>query len=60
MRSGGIKMTQYEFIVKNGEIKLWTNNTELLDDVKKYIENCIDAINYRGQLNKVKRVEAEE
>ena len=55
--------TQFMFTEDKGEIKFWTNNDELLIDVCKYIENCIDATRYRNgveQIDAVLRAESEE
>ena len=52
--------THYSIEAKGNEVKFWTNNDELYNDVTRYIKNCVDAISWRNRVEQVKRFKDEE
>lgn len=46
--------TQYSFCIEEGDkFEFWCNNKEIRDDVRKYIENCIDAVKWRERVERI-------
>ena len=43
-----------------GTIEFSTNQQELYDRVLRYIQDCVDALNYRNMIMKTKRMEADD
>ena len=46
--------TLYSFCVKEGDkFEFWCSNKEIRADVRKYIENCIDAVKWRERVERM-------
>ena len=42
--------TLYAFTKKGREIEFWCSNEEVMNDVEKYIHNCLDAVKWRDRV----------
>lgn len=52
--------TMFSYEKHEDSIYFWTNNEELLEDIDKYICNCLDATSWRNRVEKVRTIEVDE
>ena len=46
-------MISYYLTQSSEKIEFWTDSEELLQDVGKYIQNCIDATQWRNRMERL-------
>ena len=50
-----MKQTYYSIEATKDKVVFHSNNEELMEDIKKYIQNCIDALQWRSRVVERKR-----
>lgn len=48
-------MISYSVVQGKDKIEFWTDNPELLEEVSRYIQTCVDAISWRNRIERLGR-----